>query len=90
MTLTIILDTKTEERLRADAQAQGRAPEELAAEHVAAMYGTATAQRFDPELIAALGEGIADIEAGREVDFADHLEQRRATRAMEAAEAEAA
>ncbi len=90
MKLTIILDTKTEEKLRADAQAQGRAPEELAAEHVAAVYGTATAQRFDPALIAALGEGIADIEAGREMDFADHLKQRRAARTAEAAEAEAA
>ena len=90
MSLTIDLTPETLEALQAEAEAKGRTPEELAAEAVAALYAVAPAHRFDPELIAALREGIADIEAGRETDFADYVAERRAARSAEAAQPEAA
>ena len=86
MTLTIELPADVEARLSADAAAQGRAPEQLAAEAVAERYGIAPAHRFDPALINALREGIADGEAGREVDFQEYLAERRAARAARVAQ----
>lgn len=65
MTLTINLPEETLASLRADAGAQGRSTEEVAAERLAALYANA-----DNDETAAVEEALAELERGQSRPFA--------------------
>lgn len=58
MTLTLDLRPETLAALQADAQAQGRDVAEVAAQRLDALY-------HDEASLVALGQGFADLDAGR-------------------------
>ena len=64
MTITIDLKPETLAALQADAEAKGRDPAEVAAEQLDALYGDEE-ETWDEETLAAIGRGLADVEAGR-------------------------
>ena len=68
MTITLDLRPETLAALRADAEAQGRSAEEVAAEHLAALYGDGE-EAPDEETLAAIGRGFADLDAGRSLSL---------------------
>jgi predicted transcriptional regulator len=69
MTITIELPDGLAERLRVEAEAQGRDVAALARDAITAVYGDEDdeggAQEPDPELIAALREGLSEEETDR-------------------------
>ena len=73
MTLTITLPADVLARLQADAQAQGRPAEEIAAEQLAALY-------YAPQddLETAVNEALAQVEAGQGEPFEPVAEELRA------------
>ena len=69
MTIQIELPETTLAALKADAKAQGRTAEELAAEHLAAFY----VDQDDEE--AAVEEALGELEAGKGRPFAEFAEE---------------
>ena len=67
MTITIELSAlrpETLAALQADAQAQGRDLAEVAVQQLDALYSDEE-EMLDEETLAAIGRGLADVEAGR-------------------------
>ncbi len=76
MTITIDLPQETLEALRADAGAQGRPAEQVAAQYLAALFA-------EQEEESAINEALDELEAGKGrpfTEFADELSARFATR----------
>ena len=69
MTLTITLPDDTLTALRADAQAQGRPAEQVAAEHLAVLY----LEEDDEDI--AVREALAELEAGKGRPFSEFTEE---------------
>lgn len=81
MTLTINLPEETLASLRADAGAQGRPAEQVAAERLAALYANA-----DNDETAAVEEALAELERGQSrafdtfaAEFSAHFDSRYGT-----------
>ena len=79
MTIVLDLPADLEAALRADAQAQGRPTETVAAERLAAFYETAEPE---PEAVEAIAQAFANLDAGEqgmplEEYVADVTERRR-------------
>jgi len=68
MTITINLPEETLAALRADAGAQGRPAEEVAAEYLAALYGE------DDEEIA-IEEALGELESGKGRSFSEFTKE---------------
>jgi hypothetical protein len=72
MTITIDLPEETLAALRADAKAQARSVEEVAAEYLAALYA------HEDDLDTALNEAFIQMEAGQGQPFEEFAEELRA------------
>ena len=90
MTITLELPADVEAALLADAKAQNRPAETIAAERLAAFYGDESDEP-EEEAVEAIAQALADLEAGdRGIPLEDYIAETKARRGQrEAAKAAA-